>query len=287
MTYHDLNERANRVAHYLRQRGVVPGVVVGLCLERSINLIVGMLGILKSGGAYLPLDIDYPADRLEYMLRDSQVQVLVTQQDQLGRMPATNLQTICLDSEWETIALSSDRVVEGTEAPGQFGLRDLYLWFHRSSQRGNDRAPVDCQLCSRHHRHRRVDGADRVLQFASLSFDTAAEEIFPCLATGGMLVLRTSTMVDSVSGFLNRCREWHVTVLDLPTSYWHEVVIVWSRSRWRFLRPYDRDYWRGACASADRSALGQVGRQQRAPTEHLWADGDDGCCDFPTSRGSV
>ena len=65
---------------------------------------------------------------------------------------------------------------------------------------------------------------DRVLQFASLSFDTAAEEIFPCLATGATLVLRTPSMVDSVSGFLDRCREWQVTVLDLPTAYWHEVV---------------------------------------------------------------
>ncbi|HRC25240.1 MAG TPA: AMP-binding protein, partial [Nitrospira sp.] len=76
LTYRELNARANRVAHYLRRRGVAPGVVVGLCLERSLNLIVGMLGILKSGGAYLPLDADYPTDRLEYMLRDSQVRVL-------------------------------------------------------------------------------------------------------------------------------------------------------------------------------------------------------------------
>ena len=91
-------------------------MVVGLCLERSLNLIVGLLGILKSGGAYLPLDADYPTDRLEYMLRDSQVQVLVTQQDQLARLPATNPHTICLDSEWDQIARCSDSVIEGADA---------------------------------------------------------------------------------------------------------------------------------------------------------------------------
>ena len=234
VTYHDLNERANRVAHYLCQRGVVPGVVVGLCLERSINLIVGMLGILKSGGAYLPLDIDYPADRLEYMLRDSQVQVLVIQQDQLGRMPATNLQTICLDSEWETIALSSDKVVEGTEAPD-----NLAYVIYTSGSTGHPKGVMIEHRSIANYVHAITDivgltARDRVLQFASLSFDTAAEEIFPCLATGGMLVLRTSTMVDSVSGFLNRCRDWHVTVLDLPTSYWHEVVVCMESERVAF-----------------------------------------------------
>jgi len=225
LTYRDLNERANRVAHYLRGRGVVPGVVVGLCLERSINLIVGMLGILKSGGAYLPLDIDYPTDRLEYMLRDSQVQVLVTQQDQLGRLPSTNPHTICLDSEWEAIARFSDRVVEGTEAPD-----NLAYVIYTSGSTGHPKGVMVEHRSIANYVHAITDivgltAHDRVLQFASLSFDTAAEEIFPCLITGGILVLRTSTMADSVSGFLDRCRDWHVTVLDLPTSYWHEVVV--------------------------------------------------------------
>ena len=225
LTYHDLNERANRVAHYLRRRGVVSGVVVGLCLERSINLIVGMLGILKSGGAYLPLDIGYPTDRLEYMLRDSQVQVVVTQQDQLERLPATIFHTICLDSEWGIIAQFPDCVVEGTEAPD-----NLAYVMYTSGSTGHPKGVMIEHRSIANYVHAITDIVgltvrDRVLQFASLSFDTAAEEIFPCLATGGMLVLRTSTMADSVSGFLDRCRDWRVTVLDLPTSYWHEVVI--------------------------------------------------------------
>ena len=231
LTYRDLNERANRVAHYLRHRGVVPGVIVGLCLERSINLIVGMLGILKSGGAYLPLDANYPTDRLGYMLQDSQVQIVITQQDQLGRLPAANFRTICLDSEWETIVQFPDSVVEGTEAPD-----DLAYVMYTSGSTGHPKGVMIEHRSIANYVYAITDvvgltACDRVLQFASPSFDTAAEEIFPCLTTGAMLVLRTPTMIDSVSGFLDRCRDWRVTVLDLPTSYWHEVVVCMELER--------------------------------------------------------
>ena len=224
MTYRELESRANRLAHYLRRRGVEPGIIVGLCLERSMNLIVGLLGILKSGGAYLPLDADYPTERLEYMLRDSEVRVLVTQQDQLSRLPATNPHTVCLDSEWDQIARFPDDPIQGTDAmtnvayviytSGSTGHPKGVMVEHRSV--ANYVSGITAVLGLTPH--------DRVLQFASLSFDAAAEEIFPCLAIGATLVLRTAVMVDSVSGFLERCREWSVTLLDLPTAYWHEVV---------------------------------------------------------------
>lgn len=224
LTYRELNGRANRLAHYLRRRGVTRGMVVGLCLERSLHSIVGLLGILKSGGAYLPLDADYPTDRLEYMLRDSQVRVLVTQQDQLGRLPASNPHTICLDSEWTTIACCPDSPVEGAETS-----QDLAYVIYTSGSTGHPKGVMIEHRSIANYVEAIADivgltARDRVLQFASLSFDTAAEEIFPCLATGGTLLLRTPTMVDSVSGFLDRCRDWQVTILDLPTAYWHEVV---------------------------------------------------------------
>ncbi len=224
LTYRELDARANQLAHYLRRRGVGPGMVVGLCVERSPQLILGMLGILKSGGAYLPLDADYPTERLEYMLRDSEVRVLVTQQNQLVRLPATNPHTICLDSEWEQIAKFPDSSIEGTDA-----LDNLAYVIYTSGSTGHPKGVmIEHRSIANYVRAMMkivaLSGRDRVLQFASMSFDTAAEEIFPCLAAGATLVLRSETMVDSVSGFLDRCRELNLTILDLPTAYWHELV---------------------------------------------------------------
>jgi amino acid adenylation domain-containing protein len=224
LTYRELERRANQLAHYLRRRGVGPGIVVGLCLDRCLDMIVGLLGILKAGGAYLPLDADYPIQRLDYMLADSRVRVIVTQQKQLCRLPASNPHTICLDSEWDVIERCPDHLVSGTATDS-----DLAYVIYTSGSTGQPKGVmVERQALSNYVSA--ISGSvgmtpeDRVLQFASLSFDTAAEEIFPCLAAGATLVLRHSTMVDSISGFFEACAMAGITVLDLPTAYWHEVV---------------------------------------------------------------
>src|SRR6185295_10805925 len=103
LSFGELNQRANQLAHYLRGQGVGAEVVVGLCLERSVELVVGLLGILKAGGAYLPLDPNYPRARLEYLLADAQVQLVLTQQRLLERLPLTG-HALALDHEWEWIA---------------------------------------------------------------------------------------------------------------------------------------------------------------------------------------
>ena len=104
LTYRELNARANQLAHHLRALGVGPEVLVGLCLERSLELVVGLLGILKAGGAYVPLDPSYPAERLAFMLEDTQAPVLLTQERLLGQLPPHAGRTLCLDRDWPTIA---------------------------------------------------------------------------------------------------------------------------------------------------------------------------------------
>jgi amino acid adenylation domain-containing protein len=104
LTYHELNSRANQLAHHLRRRGVGLGVLVGICIERSLEAVVGLLGILKAGGAYVPLDPAYPQPRLAFMLEDSRAPVLLTTQRLLYRLPRCGAETVCLDTDWEVIA---------------------------------------------------------------------------------------------------------------------------------------------------------------------------------------
>src|SRR2546425_4523228 len=107
LSYRELNQRANQLAHYLQTLDVGPNVLVGLCIERSLDLVVGLLGILKAGGAYVPLDPTYPPERLTFMLRDAQVPVLVTQQHQAACLSYEGPQVICLDSDAAVLAQQS------------------------------------------------------------------------------------------------------------------------------------------------------------------------------------
>src|SRR5437764_8897013 len=107
LTYRELNQRANRLAHYLQTLGVRPNVLVGLCMERSLDMVVGLLGILKAGGAYVPLDPSYPPDRLAFMVEDAQAPILVTQQHLVSRLPAQQAQVISLDADAAALAQHS------------------------------------------------------------------------------------------------------------------------------------------------------------------------------------
>ena len=108
ISYDQLNRQANQLAHYLRRRGVAAEVPVGICVERSVEMVVGMLGILKAGAAYVPLDPDYPRERLATMLHDIKAPVIVTQQHLVRFLPDTGAEIICLDSDWNTLSQESD-----------------------------------------------------------------------------------------------------------------------------------------------------------------------------------
>ena len=117
LTYRELNLRSNRLAYYLRGLGVGPEVLVGLCLERSVEMVTGVLAILKAGGSYVPLDPAYPEERIAFMLEDAAPTVLLTRQNLLGRLPENKARVVCLDSDWETIALQPDDDLPATSAP--------------------------------------------------------------------------------------------------------------------------------------------------------------------------
>ncbi len=225
LTYGQLNERANRLARHLQGRGVGPEVLVGLCVERSVEMVVGLLGILKAGGAYLPLDPGYPRQRLGLMVEDAEPKLVLTHRNLGERLPE-GVEQIRLDTDWKEIEKHS------SENPPNPATPDNLVYVIYTS--GSTGKPKGVEVEHRSFvNHITVAGArwdvrpgERVLQFSSLNFDASAQEIFSTLTRGGTLVLRTEEMIETVATFLERCREWKITVLDLPTAYWHELVSV-------------------------------------------------------------
>src|SRR5581483_9464239 len=107
ISYSELNRRANQLAHYLQKHGARPGERIGIFVERSLEMMIGLLGIQKSGAAYVPLDPSYPAERLRLTLDDAQEKVLLTQESLLRAMPAHGAEVLCLDRDWSVIAQES------------------------------------------------------------------------------------------------------------------------------------------------------------------------------------
>ncbi len=222
LTYQELNNRANQLAHYLKSLGVEPNVLVGICVERSLEMIVGLLGILKVGGAYVPLDPNYPPERLEYMIADAKMPVLLTQSK--WKIPEHQSQIIRLDADWEKIASqNSDNL-----APIGENKHVAYV-IYTSGSTGNPKGVMISQqalvsFVQTAISEYGISGSDRVLQFASINFDAAVEEIYPSLCTGATLVLRTDKMLSDLPTFFQACEDLQLTVLDLPTAYWHQLA---------------------------------------------------------------
>ncbi|MBE9034047.1 non-ribosomal peptide synthetase [aff. Roholtiella sp. LEGE 12411] len=224
LTYQQLNQRANKVAHYLQKLGVIPDQLVGICVERSLEMAIALLGILKAGCAYVPLDPDQPQQRLKFMLEDAGCSILLTQKRLIKTISTYAGKVICLDADWELIANEEESNPTSNVQPenlayliytsGSTGKPKGVMIQHQSLVNFTEAAKVKYEISS----------SDRILQFASISFDAAAEEIYPCLTCGATLVLRTDEMLDSVSIFMQKCKDLELTVLDLPTAYWHLIV---------------------------------------------------------------
>jgi amino acid adenylation domain-containing protein/thioester reductase-like protein len=227
LTYGELNQKANQLAHHLQTLGVKPEVLVGICVERSLEMIVGLLAILKSGGAYLPLDPAYPRERIAFMLEDAKVSTLLTQHFLLSGLPQQGLhreiKTVCIDADWQTIAQSSTENLPHCNSPenlayviytsGSTGIPKGVMIEHRSLLNFTQASSAAYE----------IRPIDRMLQFASISFDAAVEEIFSTLTQGATLVLRTADMLRSLPTFLKACQETEITILDLPTAFWHQL----------------------------------------------------------------
>lgn len=224
LTYGELNRRANQLAHYLRKQGVGPEAQVGICVERSFDMLVALLGVLKAGGAYVPLDPKYPRERIAFMIEDAQLALVITQRRLVPDIPDDDARLVAIDKDWETIAK------ESTENPDvDVAAENLSLLLYTSGSTGNPKGVMIEHRSLAHYAaaagvEYAIKPGDRVLQFASLSFDMSAEEIHTALTHGATLVLRTDNMISSARDFFRCCEDWKVSVLDLPTAYWHELT---------------------------------------------------------------
>jgi amino acid adenylation domain-containing protein len=224
LTYRQLNERANQLAGELRTRGIGPDVPVGIGMARSLDLAVALLGVLKAGGAFVPLDPDYPPDRLAAMLDDSRVGVLLTQERLQQRWPATGSAIIRIDADGKTIDRHPAANLDDGPTPD-----DAAYVIYTSGSTGEPRGVIVRHGGLVQHNLAVAElfdlsPADRVLQFSSLSFDIAIEELFPTWIRGAAVVFRDEGPLLGPSEFSAWVAARRVTVLDLPTVYWHTWV---------------------------------------------------------------
>ncbi|KEO82533.1 non-ribosomal peptide synthetase [Tumebacillus flagellatus] len=222
LSYRELNERANQVARHLQSIGVRPQEFVGLCVERSAEMVVGMLGIVKAGAAYLPLDASYPQERLTFMLEDSGVRVLITQEKLNPLLPGADIRRVFLDAEREVMDQQSraDLHLPGSAedaaniiyTSGSTGTPKGVVLPHRGIVRlvkGTGFVPICAE--------------DVLLQFASISFDAATFEIWGSLLNGAKLAMYPAEKpsLEKLDEVITDCG---VTTLFLTTSLFHQMV---------------------------------------------------------------
>jgi amino acid adenylation domain-containing protein len=229
LTYQELNNRANQLAHYLQTLGVKPEVLVGICVERSLEMVVGLLGILKAGGAYVPIDPGYPQERLAYMLEDSQVPVLLTQEKykDAGKMPALQehqARVVCLDTDWGEISQQSkENPVSGVSA------ENLAYVIYTSGSTGK---PKGVQICHQSLTNflysmrlsLELTNRDILLAVTTISFDIAALELYLPLIVGAQVVLVRREVTSDGSQLLERLVNSGATVMQATPATWNLLL---------------------------------------------------------------
>ncbi|MDP9162099.1 MAG: amino acid adenylation domain-containing protein [Acidobacteriota bacterium] len=224
LSYHDLNERANQLAHYLRKLGVRPDSTVGICVHRSLEMMVALLGILKAGGAYVPLDPTYPRERLEFMLQDIAASVIVTQRSLTQSLSSQKAHMVCIDGDWTSIAEESIDNLHGEVGPTNLS----YVIFTS----GSSGTPKGVQL-----EHRNVVNflnsvrktfalgeQDTYLGVASMSFDASVLDFYLPLAVGARLLIVDAEMTRDGHALAATISHAGVSAMHATPSTWRSVV---------------------------------------------------------------
>ena len=218
LTYRELNSKANQLADYLQEKGVKSDILVGICLERSLEMVISLLAILKAGGAYLPLDPSYPPERLQFMVEDSNLSVLLTQEKLLDLIPNSSAKIICLDREWENIAQNPGINSVNTVTPD-----NLAYVIYTSGSTGKPKGVMIPHRALTNHmqwmQHELpLNSADKVLQKTLFSFDASVWEFYAPLLVGGTLVLAKPDGHHEPDYLIELIIEKQITILQLVPS---------------------------------------------------------------------
>jgi amino acid adenylation domain-containing protein len=248
LTYRELNARADRLAHHLRRQGVGAGTLVGICLERSPEMVVGLLGVLKTGGAYVPLDPSYPPDRLRFMLEDSAVPVLLTQERLLDRLAANGIDVLCLDRDWDRLVDQDE-----TEPGGSVTPDDLAYVIYTSGSTGKPKGAMNTHrgIVNRllwMQQAYRLDETDRILQKTPIGFDVSVWEFFWPLMTGARLIVARPGGHQDPEYLITTIESEGVTTMHFVPSMLHLFLSARGVKRCRSLR---RVICSGEALSAD------------------------------------
>ena len=218
LTYRDVDRRANQLAHHLRSRGIG---LVGICLERNPQALISMLAVLKAGGAFLHMDATDPLERLRFIIDDAQVSVILTQEKFKDRF-SSGSKVVCLD------ALDVGRAFPENPAPPGDPESLAYVIYTSGSTGKAKGVQISRRSLLNHSlaigRIYELMPADRVMQFAALNFDVSIEEILPSWLHGSAVVLRSEEALASIPNFLDFVEREKITVLNLPTAFWHAIV---------------------------------------------------------------
>ncbi|HLN61949.1 MAG TPA: amino acid adenylation domain-containing protein, partial [Symbiobacteriaceae bacterium] len=229
--YAELDRRANQLAHYLRRLGVGPGVPVGICMERSADMVLAILGVLKAGGAYLPLDPAYPAERLAFMLSDSGVPVLLSQarvQQQLAQVQGSQ-HVLCLDRDWSVVETESGEAPDSGVTP-----QHLAYVIYTSGSTGTPKG-VCCRheglvnLIAEFQRQQPIGPSDRAALWSSISFDVSVYELFSALCTGAGLYVVPEELRADAAAVLDYLLEQRITSAYVP-PFMVADVLAWVRA---------------------------------------------------------
>ena len=222
ITYFELNQKANQLGHYLRSLGVGPEKLVGISLNRSMEMIISMLGVLKAGGGFVPIDPNYPEERISFMVEDSGINVLISSSD-ISIPVKDKIRLVNVDSDW---LLIDEHEPENIDIP--ISPENLAYVIYTSGSTGRPKGVMLRHRGLNNLNHAQsqkwsIGSHSRVLQFASMSFDASLSEIFNALCYGATLVLAKKETLSSIPELIELLRAKNITTATFPPSLLKEL----------------------------------------------------------------